>query len=77
MFSLGLSNTAINGNITGVRSVATREPSLRSSICNATYIVHLFWLFIHALRFVTFIGLLNVWLEKIFHDDEQKGVDRI
>ena len=36
--------------------------TLRSSLLSVTCILHLYWLFVHALRFVTFIGLLNQFL---------------
>ncbi|XP_060571702.1 equilibrative nucleobase transporter 1-like [Ruditapes philippinarum] len=48
------------------------KPSLMSVVFSVTYMLHLYWLFVHALRFVTFIGQINVWLENIFEGDESK-----
>ncbi|WAR04416.1 hypothetical protein MAR_019785 [Mya arenaria] len=58
--NVGLSNNAINAEIRDVRLAKEKKPGLASSICNFTFLMHLFWLHVHALRFVTFIGLLNV-----------------
>ncbi|XP_052804245.1 equilibrative nucleobase transporter 1-like isoform X2 [Mya arenaria] len=70
--NVGLSNNAINAEIRDVRLAKEKKPGLASSICNFTFLMHLFWLHVHALRFVTFIGLLNVWLEKIFQENEHR-----
>ena len=52
------------------------KPSLMSVVFSVTYMLHLYWLFVHALRFVTFIGQINVWLENIFEGDENKGINQ-
>ncbi|KAL5013279.1 hypothetical protein ScPMuIL_007549 [Solemya velum] len=39
------------------------QPSLKDSVTNPTYLFHLFWMSASNLRFSTFIGLLNTWLE--------------
>ncbi|KAK3597276.1 hypothetical protein CHS0354_005035 [Potamilus streckersoni] len=46
--------------------------SLRATLLSAQCLFHLFWLCIHALRFVTFIGLLNVWLKKTLNDEDER-----
>ncbi|XP_045184718.2 equilibrative nucleobase transporter 1-like [Mercenaria mercenaria] len=53
------------------------KPSLCSIIFSVTCVFHLYWTFIHAVRFITFIGQLNVWLESIFHKDETKVGDML
>ena len=45
--------------------------SLRSSLLSLTCILHLYWLFVHALRFVTFIGFLNQWLLESLGNTEE------
>ncbi|KAL3837412.1 hypothetical protein ACJMK2_022771 [Sinanodonta woodiana] len=46
--------------------------SLRATLLSAQCLFHLFWLCVHALRFVTFIGLLNVWLKKTLNNEDKR-----
>ena len=55
---------------------ATRKEekqSLVSTLLSVTCILHLYWIFIHVLRFVTFIGFLNQWIEEIVEDGGEEG----
>lgn len=56
-------------------AITTKEKkqSLLSSLLSLTCILHLYWLFVHALRFVTFIGLLNQWLLEILTENTLPG----
>ncbi|KAL4228682.1 hypothetical protein ACF0H5_011726 [Mactra antiquata] len=67
LVKLGVSNSmSVNAGET------SNKPSLLSTILSVTFILHLCWLFVNALRFVTFIGQLNVWLSNIFNRNEVK-----
>ena len=57
-------------------ATATRseeKPSLVSTLLSVTCIMHLYWIFIHVLRFVTFIGFINLWLEQIIDESGVEG----
>ncbi|XP_053408084.1 equilibrative nucleobase transporter 1-like isoform X2 [Mercenaria mercenaria] len=62
----------MNGSVHLAAAGDSSKPSLLSVVFSMTYMLHLYWLFVHALRFVTFIGQLNVWLENIFDGNEAK-----
>lgn len=78
-----LSNhTVENGVITNsptepIAPAFTSTQAPRLTLCQVlmsfTCILHLYWLFVHALRFVTFIGLMNVWLGDIYNDEMKVG----
>lgn len=65
-------DAGFSSNVDFRTTVEKSRPTLMSTILSFTCIMHLFWVFVHALRFVTFIGQLNVWLENIFNEDETK-----
>ncbi|XP_053408092.1 equilibrative nucleobase transporter 1-like [Mercenaria mercenaria] len=62
----------MNGSVDLAAADGSSKPSLLSVVFSVTYMLHLYWLFVHALRFVTFIGQINVWLENIFDGNEAK-----
>ncbi|XP_069128332.1 equilibrative nucleobase transporter 1-like [Argopecten irradians] len=49
----------------------TDETSIRTCICSVTYLLHVAWMSINTVTFVTFIGLINVNLEQL---SDQKQV---
>lgn len=76
-------NETDNGEKGAITFAKEKKVTLLSSLLSFTCILHLCWLFVHVLRFVTFIGLLNQWLLEILEDSgkgnmekEEKGIFR-
>ena len=47
--------------------------SLREITLSSFFILHVFWMAVKVLRFVTYIGLLNAWIQALFNKDTEKG----
>ena len=61
-------NKNYKGDKDAIATTKETKPSLASTLLSVTCILHLYWIFIHVLRFVTFIGFLNQWIEELVDD---------
>jgi hypothetical protein len=48
--------------------------TLKACLLSPTYLLHLFWMSVNVLRFVTFIGFVDIWLTHLAHGDHDTGM---